>query len=88
MRGKGKELHKVRDGSKKASVERPGKERQPNSSIIMVSAVYRHVQQMFSFVGGLAVANDTGEVRENIQQLLILLEVGAGRIQSLVKRPC
>lgn len=65
FRDKRRELKKIRDGSKKVDGERLGAEKEARSSLVMLSAVYQQVQQIFSFAEGSCLANYTAEFGEH-----------------------
>lgn len=71
--------------------KRDAEPRESKSSSIMLSAVYRHVQQTFNFAGSSGVGYGTAELREHdhlvmlsevqrsVQQISIWEEARAGR---------
>lgn len=58
-----KELERVRKDSMKVGGERPGMERRSmRKCVIMLSAVHRKVEQVFSFAVSMGLASDTAEL--------------------------
>lgn len=63
-RDKMKGLNSVRDGSEKVDRKRLGRKQRSMKYIIMFSAVYKSVQQIFNFAGSSGVAADAADLGE------------------------
>lgn len=86
MRDSRRALERVQDGSREAGEERLGGMRQSRSSLIMLYAVYQHLEQLFNAVGESKMAHDTGYFGEH-NILIMLCETHANvRLHSTFER--